>query len=306
MNMFRSSVRSGKRRETALPIQTDKRPRAVEGKGLGRVAVPRDAVRTADHRDDDRHRLVEQTANVLYKGAVHVVELVNLSGGGAMVCADFTPTLWDRIDLLLGENGTIECAVRWIRGDRLGLEFAHETQVGGDAAARDTMLLDVLRTNFPDLPIAPKLRLDETGGSIPHDVDPSRRAEVRHPLIWSGTIHFDHDSVAVRLRNISPTGALVETPVSYAAGTEVYLDLGEAGQVFAYVSWALGDQIGLTFAAPFDIAELAKAKPEVAPYRWTSPEYLREAAGGTSPWAANWKRLSVDELKTTLESFLRR
>ena len=67
--------------------------------------------------------------SLTHAGRSHAVQLVNLSGGGAMVAADFAPMLWDRVELHLGENGTVECAVRWLKGGRIGLEFAHETRL---------------------------------------------------------------------------------------------------------------------------------------------------------------------------------
>ena len=67
-----------------------------------------------------------------------------------MIRTNVAAQLWKQVHLELGEGGSVECAVRWIRGDRIGLEFAHETQVGGDTAKRDAMLLDVIQRNFPD------------------------------------------------------------------------------------------------------------------------------------------------------------
>ncbi|MEO7786954.1 MAG: PilZ domain-containing protein, partial [Sphingomicrobium sp.] len=266
-------------------------------------AVPRDVHRSADHRDSDRHRLIEQTASLVFRGTTQLVELINLSGGGAMVRGNFAPNMWERVELTLGEHGMVECAVRWIRGDRIGLEFAHETQIHGDAATRDAMLLEVIRQSFPDF--VDRNPVPEVVETIIEPVDAARRGEPRHPMIWSGHIHFNHDSVPVRLRNISPHGALVESPLAYPAGAEVYLDLGEAGSLFATVSWARGDQVGLSFAQVFDIASLAKSRPELAPQRWSTPQYLRDDQADSSPWSSTWGRLSVDELKTSLEGYLR-
>ncbi|MEO6247484.1 MAG: PilZ domain-containing protein [Sphingomicrobium sp.] len=302
MNNFRASRLSGLNRTVDQPVQSEKRPRSSGGEGLERVAVPRDAHRTADHRDDDRHRLIEQTATIALRGATLTVELINLSGGGAMVRGDFAPNLWEKVDLTLGEHGTVECAVRWIRGNRIGLEFAHETQIHGDPALRDAMLLEVIRNSFPDIPAPASVEATDQP-SVPADA--ARRGEPRHPMIWSGHIHFNHDSVPVRLRNVSPHGALVESPLTYPAGAEVYLDLGEAGRMFATVSWSRGDQVGLSFAQTFDIACLSKERPGLAPQRWSSPRYLRDDQGDNSPWAAGWGRLSLDELKNSLEGFLK-
>ena len=64
----------------------------------------------------------------------HVVELINLSGGGAMISGELNLMLWDHVELRARRAmDEIECAVRWIKDDRIGLEFAHETRLDCDA-----------------------------------------------------------------------------------------------------------------------------------------------------------------------------
>ncbi len=126
-NDFRASLRSG-RRDT--PVVSKKRGRGDRSAdGLGAVKVPRSESRSSNQRNGDRHRLADEQAVVRRKGKSHEVELINLSHGGAMVVGDFKAKLWDKVELVLGDGGEIECAVRWMRGDRIGLEFAHETKV---------------------------------------------------------------------------------------------------------------------------------------------------------------------------------
>ena len=60
-----------------------------------------------------------------------------------MVAGDFKAKLWDRstwCSATASRHGEIECAVRWIRDDRIGLEFAHETQVDCDPETLDELL----------------------------------------------------------------------------------------------------------------------------------------------------------------------
>src|SRR5690606_8315563 len=115
------------------------------------VEVPRSEHRTHDHRDNDRHRLLEERAMVRFRGAEHEVDLVNLSGGGAMIRCDLSPRLWERIDLIFAEGSEIECAVRWMRDDKVGLEFAHETRIECEPEVRDALLLEVIHRSFPDV-----------------------------------------------------------------------------------------------------------------------------------------------------------
>jgi hypothetical protein len=108
------------------------------------------------------------------------------------------------------------------------------------------------------------------------------------------------------LRNISEFGAMVDCSKSIPEGAEVLLDLNGGGQHFAVVSWSRGDQLGLRFQRPFDVACLAQARPDVAPTSWSRPEYLKAGQDTDSPWAEPWERLSLAELKTNLEGFLKR
>ena len=304
MNTFRDAILGGAGVAPSTPLVSSKKGRGAEGERLGSVAIPRDAGRSADHRDEDRHRLARETATIGYNGKRLTADLVNLSGGGAMIEADISPRLWDRVDLYLGEGSPIECAVRWLRNSRIGLEFAYETHIECDAEQRDALLLEVIRRSFPDLvanapaPAArPAIEPDAEGAT--------RRGEVRHPLIWNGAILWQHDEHQVRLRNISTSGVLVDAQAAFPEGVEVMLDLGACGQYFATVSWSRGGQAGLLFRAPFDLSALAAGKPDIAPQRTKTPSYLDLSSDQSSPWAPGWERRDLSDLANDLEGFLK-
>ncbi len=160
MNKFRSAILSGNGLYPKNPLVRDKNARGAAEDDLSSVEVPREESRSANHRDNDRHRLDQEVARARFADEEHEVDLINLSGGGAMIRADFAPLLWERVDLILAEGAEIECAVRWIRGDRVGLEFAHETRIDCDPEARDTLLLDVIHRSFPNC----RFRAPGTGG----------------------------------------------------------------------------------------------------------------------------------------------
>ena len=303
MNKFRSAVLSGKEGAREVPLIAEKRrTRDAAAKGLDAVPVPRSETRTTDQRGDNRHRLPAEAATVRYKNKLHKIELINLSGGGAMIAGNLKPNLWDRIDLVLGEFGEIESAVRWIRGDRIGVEFAHETRIDCPAEARDALFRDVIRRTYPDVTFDAPAPLPEAAPAAAADGQHAERRDIRHPLIWSALIHYDHETSIARLRNISTSGALVESSGSFTEGSELMLDFGDAGSLFATVGWCRGDQLGLAFKAPFDISKLAKARPEVAPQRWAKPDYLRDETNDSSPWAAQWGRLTLEEVQRTLSA----
>ena len=309
MNSFRTALDKGEGLHPSGPLMPGKKPSgAAEAGGLSSVAVARDTARNVNHRDDDRHRLQSEHATLKVSRTSNDVDLINLSGGGAMIRTDVPLAMWQKVHLGLGDCAPIECAVRWIRDDRIGLEFAHETQVGGDSATRDAMLLDALKRSFPESVAAPIVVKPPVVVAKPGD-EPSgeqRRTELRHPLIWWGEIHYNHDTTRVRLRNISEHGALVDSDVSFAADAELLLDLGGAGQHFAVVTWSRGDQVGLRFANPFDIALLAKAKPEVATHQWARPAYLKTGRETDADLAGGWQSSSLTELREDLEGFWKR
>lgn len=310
MNSFREGIKQG--RTASGPVMPAKQSqRTPEGDGLTGLKVSRTETRSHNERGEGRQVLSAEEARLLVGRRDYVVDLLNLSGGGAMIRTNVPLALWKKVHLELGEGGSVECVVRWLRDDRAGLEFAHETQIAGDAAKRDAMLLETIERNFPEAAgasPAPDAKPQEPAGPAEANdgKEAQRRAALRHPLIWSGEIHYDHESTRVRLRNISETGAMVDSNKSIAEGCEVLLDLGGGGQHFAVVTWSRGDQLGLRFQRPFDIACLARAEPEVAPEKWSRPAYLKAGQDTATPWAEPWERLSLSELRSTLDGFLKR
>jgi hypothetical protein len=225
------------------------------------------------------------------------VELINLSGGGAMIAGPFEPMLWDRVDLQLGKHGTIECKVRWIREDRFGLEFAHETRLDCTSDELAIVLRHVIERTFPHI-VFPES--DEFPPRAPEREDEHRSAP-RHPLIWNGALHHDYQSSPVRVRNISSTGAMIETDAAVRVGSEPLLELSEAVSISATVEWAVGDQVGLNFHTPFDMNLLAESRPTVASTDWVPPAYLDPDRQSDDRWG----RLTLCELRQELEGFLK-
>lgn len=298
---IRSKIYGGEAAGEQSPLVAKKAPKGARTDSLESVKVARAQSQRANTRSGDRHRLTDQQAKVTYKRKSYSVDLINVSGGGAMIEAGFGPMLWDHVDLRLGEGAHIECAVRWIKGARIGLEFAHETQLDCSPDEQAALLREVVRNSFGDVSFAPpKTPVEaEEGGTELRDAK-------RHPLIWTGKLHYDFTSAPVRLRNISSTGAQVEFTVPLPVGAEPLLDLGDAGSVFTTVTWVVGDQAGLRFAEPFDLSELAKSRPEVAAAKWEAPSYLKDVKHSYSPWDDEWGRMSVSDLQEQLEGFMKR
>ena len=282
------------------PILKAKKPKGAKADALHSVAVPREVRRASNNRGEDRHRLTEERARITHNGTACDVVLVNLSGGGAMVTGEIEPMLWDRVDLHLGNHGTIECAVRWIRDNRIGLEFAHETRLDWPSDQVAIVLRHVIERTFPH--IAFPVTNEAAPQKIEERVDDNHRSAPRHPLIWNGTLHHNFQSDPVRIRNISSTGAMIESSASVVIGSEPLLELSAAVSLSATVEWAVGDQIGLSFHSPFDMNLLAESRPSVATSNWTPPAYLGSEEGTED----RWNRLSIVELRQELEGFLKR
>jgi hypothetical protein len=280
------------------PLLKAKKPRGAKADKLQSVAVAREARRASNARGGDRHRLLDEHARITHNGDVHDVVLINLSGGGAMVEGPFEPKLWDRVELHLGEHGDIECAVRWIRDDRIGLEFAHETRIECSPDEVASVLRQVILRSFPDLDfeIAEHVSVDRPAND-------EHRTGPRHPLIWNGTLHHDYQSDPVRVRNISVTGAMIETSAMVRVGSEPLLELSEAVSLSATIEWAVGDQVGLRFHSPFNMNLLAESRPSLATSDWVPPAYLDPDSRQSDD---RWGRLNLVELRQELEGFLKR
>ena len=284
-----------------------KKPRGAKAAaGLTSIAVTREESRSSNSREKDRHRLLGEHAVVVHGRRRHTVELVNLSGGGAMVAGSFEPQLWDKVELEFSEDMSVSCVVRWIKDGRFGLEFAAGTRIDCAPQELEKLLRSIVGRSFPEVAVditVPAPTEAEIRAAKAEPDENSRSAE-RIPLVWSGQVHYDFTSTPIRLRNISSTGALIQCSFALPVGAEPLLDLGEAGQIFAIVSWCHGDQIGLRFKSPFNISRLSRAKPAMAP-AWEPPTHITD---GLLPGdeQEHWDHLSPDELRERLEGFLKR
>jgi hypothetical protein len=280
------------------------RPKRRKGASVDSLdsLIEREQARTNHSRAQDRHRLLDETVSIKRGGIVHEVQLINVSGGGAMIGGDVELKLWDRLELQLGENGTVECVVRWLRDGRYGVEFAHETKIDCGADEQVTVLREVIRRSFPDL----EFEIGAEPDPEPQHSGAEGRGERRHPLVWSGLLHHDYQSTPIRIRNISATGAMIECSAMLTVGSEPLLELGEELSISAKVAWVLGDEAGLRFDRPFDLHDLARAHPQVTPAHWDPPSYLESEPDRSSPWAGHWRRMSIGELRQELEGFMKR
>jgi predicted signal transduction protein with EAL and GGDEF domain len=116
----------------------------------------------------------------------------------------------------------------------------------------------------------------------------------RHRLLRNGLLEAGAEPLAVRLRNISAGGAMIESERPLAPDTPVLLDLEEAGRLEARVRWCQRGQIGLEFAQSFELRRLAPPKPGAAGLKMLTPSYLAPREGepdtGLAPLKKNSRR----------------
>jgi hypothetical protein len=240
--------------------------------------VKRQETRITNQRCEDRLRdIIEETVMIFRRKKVPV-RVVNVSSRGAMVQSDVEARIGEKIDLLFTEKNKTKCVVRWMREGRIGVEFLEET-----------IFWDSAQTNGPVFRYEGD---DKAGPRAVTDREP------RQTLLRSGTLYWSGISIPVRLRNISAGGAQLETPREFKAGVEVELDLGVAGFQYAEVRWAKDGQIGLRFAAEFDLDSLASVPTHTAdaPQPVLKPAYLETETQPDSPWAARFERLKLSDL----------
>jgi hypothetical protein len=129
------------------------------------------------------------------------------------------------------------------------------------------------------------------------------RGAQRQTLIWRGVLHHDNRSTEVRVRNISATGAMIESPTPLQVGSEPRLEISDTVSVSATVEWTTGDQMGVSFHAPFDLTELVQARPLGIQPTWTPPTYLEPAI--QAAWERRLRRLSPAQLRQEFDAYIK-
>jgi hypothetical protein len=285
-------------RSTILSNDGHRSPVARKGKaksepfgGLTRIAIKREETRITNQRLEDRHLGLVEKATIVFRRRKREVDVVNVSSRGAMLETDIEPRIGEGLDILFTSEARTRCAVRWIRGRRIGVEFVNETIFWETGTGSPV---------FRHAPHAANETAADEGEPTHHSAErqPIDRSP-RQRLLRSGTLYWGGVSIPVRLRNISTGGARIDAQRPLEAGAEVELDLGDNGFQLAEVRWSKEGQIGLRFAAEFDLDSLAPAQepgsvelPEVL-----KPAYLETEMQPDSPWAARFERLSVTQLK---------
>jgi hypothetical protein len=279
MHELRSTILSGEPKAALVARKEKTKAEAASPGGLAKIAIKRQEARVTDQRLEDRLRGVVESSTIIFRRRRQDVAVVNVSSRGAMIRGEIEPRIGEKIDLLFDGRNRTQCIVRWVREGRVGLEFVNET---------------IFWTS--DRGNGPVFQAEKAETPAVHAV---AERESRHKLLRAGTLYWSGISIPVRLRNISGGGARVESGRDLCPGSEVELDLGEAGFQIAEVRWSKDGQVGLRFAQSFDIESLAPSHQAERPPEVLKPAYLETELQPDSPWAARFDKLTLTDLKPT-------
>jgi diguanylate cyclase (GGDEF)-like protein len=98
--------------------------------------------------------------------------------------------------------------------------------------------------------------------------------EARHRLMRRAMTCIDGVMVEVKLRNISSMGAMVESDVAIAPGSELAIDIVGVGPVRGIVRWAQPGKFGVQFGQQFDMTRLAPKKEKPNQVTMLRPWYI--------------------------------
>jgi hypothetical protein len=278
MHELRSTILSGEPKPALVARKGKTKAEGASVGGLTKIAIKRQEARITDQRLEDRLRGIVESTTIVFRRRRQDVAVVNVSSRGAMIRGDeLEPRIGEKIDLLFDGKNRTKCIVRWVREGRVGLEFVNET---------------IFWTS--DRASGPVFHPEKAEPAAIHAVS---EREPRQKLLRAGTLYWSGISIPVRLRNISGGGARVESGRELCPGSEVELDLGEAGFQVAEVRWSKDGQVGLRFAQEFDIESLAPSQQAERPPEVLKPAYLETELQPDSPWAARFEKLSLTDLK---------
>ena len=128
------------------------------------------------------------------------------------------------------------------------------------------------------------------------------RGAQRQTLIWKGVLHHDNQSTEVRVRNISTTGAMIESQTPVMVGSQPLLELSDSVSISATVEWTVGDQTGLSFHGPLDLSRLARRPPILVQPTWAPPAPLDSAV--QAAWERRLRRLTPAQLRAEFEGYI--
>lgn len=126
------------------------------------------------------------------------------------------------------------------------------------------------------------------------------RQEPRTHLFVSATLYWEASSAPINMRNMSPTGALIESPVIPEPDAAVVLRRGSL-EVPGRIAWKAGRKAGIAFRHAIHVADWMSRTPRVGQQRVDAIVSDFKAGRQTEGLAAN-TAAGVNSMAAELES----
>jgi hypothetical protein len=279
MHDIRSSFVAGEGLRKGSPVaRKTSKPREESLTGsLTAISIPRSESRISNHRTEDRQPNLVDAAMIVFRRQRYHVEVVNVSSMGTMIRSDVDAIIGEAMEIQFADCNRVRAAVRWVKDGKIGLEFEERTEIIASTRTQDSIAKSHL-TLVPS---------EEPTGDVKKDRALALRA-ARQGLVWNGTLYWTFEALNVRVRNISPEGAMIDCDRDVPVGSQVRLNLAEAGTLESEVRWSNGGQVGLKFSEKFDLRQLARAKP--AGFVAAATTLQEDDKKGSLSIAALWNR----------------
>lgn len=213
--------------EPRPPLVKTKRPKGARSLALTSVAIAREQRRQSDMRREDRNPFRE-FVQVRFRGRDWDAALINMSSGGAMIEIGLAPNIAEPMVLNLDPDGS-DCAVRWVKASRVGLEFTHDVRPRPIDQSRGCRSETV--ESFDERSEANNLADKATGES---------GIAARPFLNGAGdAIDGSHRWTAC-LRSIAASELPFRSSARFRLTSETILDLSSSGIMTATISWSAG------------------------------------------------------------------
>jgi len=84
----------------------------------------------AEQRTEPRYEGLVERAALAFRGADHIVPVINISTRGTMIESALQPRLGESVTIRFEGCSRIYAFVRWVRDGRIGLNFGCELTLG--------------------------------------------------------------------------------------------------------------------------------------------------------------------------------
>jgi len=111
----------------------------------------------------------------------------------------------------------------------------------------------------PMVPDEARVRVAGSGKLAMSPIMVSR--DPRVAVLRKATVRSRYGTDAARVRNLSASGAMVESTRSFRPGEAIMIDLGDGLPIRGTVRWADEDRFGMTFDEPIDIEQVTQPRP---------------------------------------------